>query len=85
MQKHKGLFHDQLWSASYACLRFLLLLIPPFHCIPLSLLSDTLLLVNSVFHLLPSRDYSGPDDDAAARLIRTMQLLLASKKLTKRK
>lgn len=50
-----------------------------------SLPSDTLLLVNSVFHLLPSGDYSGPDDDAAARLIRTMQLLLASKKLTQEK
>lgn len=55
----------------------------PFHSfitfLSLSLFpSNTSLLVNSVFHLQPSHDYSGPDDDAVACPSRTIQPLLAS-------
>lgn len=40
--------------------------------------SHSLFLVNSVFHLQRSHDYSGPDDDAVVCPITTIQLLLVS-------
>lgn len=52
----------------------MLFLILAFHCIPVSLFpSHTSLLVNSAFHLQPSHDYSGPDDDAVAWPVITEQ------------
>lgn len=78
----KGLYHNSVWSANYSRLQFLLLIPPFITFLSLLLLSDTFLPVNSVFHLLAGPDYSGPDDDAAARPIRTIRLLLLSQTLT---